>query len=392
MRRTFGGAASRSWRDRQVETDLAITRGNGIPAAQFTKPSLGPIVKTFTHNDIDDLDIYLDPSTVKITDCQYLASYSILPGTTAALVPGQPPRWTASPSGVKVAKDTGEYYRDTNAAHFPAYPLEPGVQSIFAMNPNYPAGEIDIYTSRNMIECLLHFIQKKIGDQDKSFRILVHVVGRTVFLSRYTSDPNEKIQGIVGYGNNYLKASLTYKGETRDAINYQRLVQYKFAGMKMIVRWGSDGYHPHLNSSLFTPSSLGLNPLSNPDAKDLTDSETSLHLKPAGEIISQSAVLDIKTRSALPYAKTAKDVLASEMPRLWITQTPNLVVARHKYGLFAPDEVHQFDARAAVQAWEKNSEAELEKLGALLKEIIVLEETDEQGCGTARPQRLGTDL
>ncbi|KAL3467709.1 hypothetical protein BJX64DRAFT_121637 [Aspergillus heterothallicus] len=86
----------------------------------------------------------------------------------------------------------------------------------------------------------------------------------------------------------------------------------------------------------------------------------------AGMAIPQSAMFDLKTRSA---RKEYKDVLGGELPRLWLAQIPNFVVGFHNRGVF--DEVRVEDVRQEIQDWEAQHQPQLQKLATLLRTLIV---------------------
>lgn len=83
----------------------------------------------------------------------------------------------------------------------------------------------------------------------------------------------------------------------------------------------------------------------------------------SGRMIRQQEVTDIKTRS-----KTVKgDALYKEMPRLWISQTPTFILARHDDGFF--DDVQISDVTPRVNRWEAEHQQLLGRLASLLRHI-----------------------
>jgi len=126
------------------------------------------------------------------------------------------------------------------------------------------------------------------------------------------------------------------------------------------VRFGSDGYFSELDSSsakITTPKKT-TSPTSLTDAfssaslggTTLSKSET-LKIKSAGNEIPQSAVFDLKTRSA---RKAAENDMSDIYPRLWITQVPNLILAYHKRGLF--EDIRKLDVRRELDNWPNKTQ------------------------------------
>ncbi|OJI99393.1 hypothetical protein ASPVEDRAFT_26212 [Aspergillus versicolor CBS 583.65] len=91
----------------------------------------------------------------------------------------------------------------------------------------------------------------------------------------------------------------------------------------------------------------------------------ALTVELGGEIVPQSAMFDLKTRTS---KKEYEDVLKGERPRLWLAQVPNFVIGFHKNGVF--DDVRVEDVREEVRQWEKDEESNLQKLTGLIKMLI----------------------
>ena len=91
---------------------------------------------------------------------------------------------------------------------------------------------------------------------------------------------------------------------------------------------------------------------------------SALQIQTAGSRIPQAAVFDLKTRSA----RRVTNVLEEELPRFWIAQVPNFILARHESGVFRDIEI--IDVTAKVKRWQQDSQNELRQLALLLREII----------------------
>lgn len=60
--------------------------------------------------------------------------------------------------------------------------------------------------------------------------------------------------------------------------------------------------------------------------------------------------------------------MESVLPRLWMSQTPNLIAAYHKGGRF--DDVQILDVRKDLKKWEERNAVNLRKLDAVIRRII----------------------
>jgi len=96
----------------------------------------------------------------------------------------------------KLQQDSGEYFRDQNAARHPSHPIEPAARAVTAQDTFFDTQSLDIFactsTLGNVLGCLR-------GD-DRTFRFTVEAVGKTVFFVRRENTPDEKILGPYGTG------------------------------------------------------------------------------------------------------------------------------------------------------------------------------------------------
>jgi hypothetical protein len=95
-------------------------------------------------------------------------------------VQGKPPRWTPLKDAERVNEDSGQYYRDPNAARYPQYPIAPVIQSVLDLNPDFSTADTDIVACGSTMGNLLRFAR----GQDKSFRFDVQTIGTSVFFIR----------------------------------------------------------------------------------------------------------------------------------------------------------------------------------------------------------------
>jgi hypothetical protein len=107
-------------------------------------------------------------------------------------------------------------------------------------------------------------------------------------------------------------------------------------------------------------------------------------MKYAGDVINQSLIFDLKTRSA---RKKDQDILGEELPRLWVAQIQKFILAYHVDGTFNDIEVR--DVKDEVKAWEEAHRNELSTLAALIHRVIALVRNSPDGKLELRHANLG---
>ncbi|PYH42932.1 uncharacterized protein BP01DRAFT_403792, partial [Aspergillus saccharolyticus JOP 1030-1] len=322
--------------------------------------------------------------TAQIIDSQCLASYNWLSGGEPhILIPGEPPRWAPLSNPTRLAEDSGLYFRDQNAARYPSHPMEPMIQAILASKPDFSLRDTDIVACGSTLGNLLRFVR----GEGKPFRILVEAIGRTVFFMRRENAHDEVIPNVYGYGHTFPEAYTTWSADVKGSESHQRVMKYDLAGMSCLVRFEADGYLPSVAQNSSSRSSEGDPPeaaedllsslknvaISNLPESGLKISET-LKVSAGGEFTSQSAIFDLKTRS---IRKKDEDTLGQELPRLWIAQVPNFILAHHKAGVFS--DIQVVDVRERVKHWEEDQKPTLARFADLLKKIVAFARSSE--CG-----------
>lgn len=282
---------------------------------------------------------------------------------------------------MKLKEDSGNYFRDPNAARYPRYPSEPAVQALLIEQPDFPTTSVDVFACGNTMANLLRFVRK----MDRSFRFLVEVVGGTVFFIRRENSPTEVIPDVRGYGHTFPEAYTTWEADVEGSESHQRIVKYSFGGLEYLVRFESDGYlrekalegesrrraecyddkGPTSLSEIFSLTSLGQKP---------SVSSEALTVERGGQRIPQEAIFDLKTRSA---RKKDQDILAEELPRLWVAQIPNFVLAYHTSGVF--EDIRIQNVRGDIDAWETENEHILRQFALLIQDIVTLARSRSDG-------------
>ncbi|KAK2762565.1 hypothetical protein FQN54_000738 [Arachnomyces sp. PD_36] len=371
------GSGRGYWRDdfRQVPT-----------VDQLPPKPLGPTI-----DSIDIKTLMTEEDTPTIKEVEYVASYNWLNGESPTiLVPGSPPAWTPPVTDTRLKRDSGDVFRDINSARYPSYPLEPTFRSLKAMKPDYDLRDVDIVGCGSTIGNLMRFARS----ERKPFRFDVERVGDTVLFVRKENSPGELIADLQGYGHTFPEAYTTWDPAVRDSCSHQRVVGYDFGGLKFLVRTETDGYvksgrsgqgGPINNSRDLSPP-FDLDPISPEILDDVlrsvalttgmsTSQDQDLKVRMRGEEIPQSQIFDIKTRANY---KTFN--MEEILPRLWLNQTPNFLLAYHKFGLFDKPDVK--NVKEDVLKWEKDNSSVLALFHAVVKRIVdvMLEETEELQC------------
>ncbi|KAF4541080.1 Geranylgeranyl pyrophosphate synthetase [Lasiodiplodia theobromae] len=324
-------------------------------------PPVGKSLKELTAKDLVTSE-ERESNIPTINNCQFVGSYNWLGGieNPVALIPGAPPAWTPLENPKQLEEDSGVYYRDVNAARCPEHPMELAVRTFAARTTKPSTQDVDIFACGSTLGNLLRFVRKV----DKPFRFTVEAVGNTVFFVRKENSPTETMEGVRGYGHTFPDAYTTWGDGTAGSQSHQRLINYDFAGLNCVVRFEGDGYLKHLDSD---PKSEG-------DSPDVVPSTTKVDIRQGGRLVSQDAIFDLKTRSV---KRMDHDILAEEIPRLWVAQIPNFVLAFHTRGTF--EDIRVQNVRRDIEKWENENEDTLRQLAKLIREIAAVAKSRTDG-------------
>lgn len=360
---------------------FAPRRGRGGPQSRFTKREVKPDINKNPVGEllttVDNADLNVKSTKIvgnaSIEDCEYVASYSWIDAKAPTIkVPGRPPLWTPLQHPRRLEEDSGTFFRDPNAARFPAFPTQPAVEAILHINPKFPTEEVDIFGCGSTLGNLLRFVR----GIDKPFRFHLETVGNTVFFVRKENDPRETIDGVRGYGHTFPEAYTTWEHDVRGSESHQRLIQYKFGGCNCLVRFECDGYLPGIGSA---PTAKVGAQASTQDAdellgafesikitRDIPVANGSLQIQSAGHAPLQEAIFDLKTRSG----RFKKEIdMADIYPMLWIKQFQNFVIGYHD-GAGTFQDIRVQDVREDVKSWEQDNRAAIRRLAVLLEKIV----------------------
>ncbi|KAI0900024.1 hypothetical protein F4806DRAFT_276315 [Annulohypoxylon nitens] len=342
------GPRSNNWREPNMTENRGTEQRGNVPDTP-----LGRLITTMALSDISSHAVPTEDT--KITNCKYAASYSLDSSSPPKIiVPGQPGLWEPPQLPSQLPRDFGKYYRDQNGLRFPAHPMQPSVQSLFALNEGFASDSVNIMGCASSLGNILRFVRSV----DSSFRFDVEMIGNTLFLINNNRD--EEIPDVRGYGMTFLDKFTSNQPELRETKSHQRIISYSFGGLKCLVRYECDGYL----------GNTGDEPVATDESRTLNVGQTpvsdSIAVKSAGAIVPQHSIIEIKTRSRLNGQEIN---LGEHLPRLWIRQIPNFIVGYHVKGTF--EDVQNKNVQQDLHEWESSHESELRKFASVLRQLIV---------------------
>ncbi len=248
--------------------------------------------------------------------------------------------------------------------------MEPTIRAVRAMQPKYDFQSLDVVgcgsTFGNLMRCA--------SSQPRPFRFDIDVVGETLFLVRREKSPLEQITDLRGYGHTFPEAHTSWDAEVGGSCSHQRIIDYDFGGLHLLVRTETDAYVKEPNSTPAAVKSstmqttfedaLGEISLSSHDftlQSSISDQKLQLTMK--GSIVDQAQIFDIKTRAS--YAPYDMNEI---LPRLWLNQTWKFLIAYHDHGCFDDPKVK--DVKQDVLQWQLANTSLLARFHALIKRII----------------------
>lgn len=260
------------------------------------------------------------------------------------------------------------------------------IQAILTQKPEFSLSGVDIIGCGSTLGNLLRFA----CGRPQSFRMLVEVVGNTIFFIRRENSPFETIPDVRGYGHTFPEAYTTWGAGVQGSESHQRLVNYVFAGMNFLVRFEVDGFLPALIPEGFKLQTNHTCGTVGAEADDIflsiqgvnisslplttIDAKQKLMVRTRGHLIPQCAVFDLKTRSV---KRMDDQTVEEQLPRLWIRQIPNFVLAYHAGGKF--DDIRILDVREKLKHWEAAQQPALVRYANLLKIVVSFARSMDRG-------------
>lgn len=301
----------------------------------------------------------LKQAYAKIREVKHLASYNWLERQKPTIaVPGSPRLWAPPKFPKRVPKDTGRVFISQNAARHPQSPLEPLFRALLLAQPAFDFRDVDLVTDRNNIRKLLTFVNPKLDKYPiKPFTINVEVCHNTVLFDRVVPTPETIVRPnqFVGYGHNLEEAFTANRVD--GSTGHHRVVSYTFNGLNLIVRHETDAFRSPGPAPAHTP-------VTDPPPRPRPAAPGSaLMVTEAGSEVPLEWTMELKTHGASNPID-----LNHVIPQLWVSQTPNLVLAFHRDGRFRVPPTDRVTNK--ISKWQKENYNDLRALGELIKRII----------------------
>lgn len=330
--------------------------------------------------------ISLEPDDTAVTSntrFETLCSYNWLKDGSAIVVPGMhcsvlkfqtqlirstggAPRWKPRNLPVTLSLDRGYQLVDEDSFRVPKYPFEPVFQALSVENPNIRLDNVDVVANRNSLRKLLDFAA---GRRQYPFRMDLHMVGNTLFVSRKEKSARAMINGSInsGYGHSFETVfTIPQTGLSRSS-SHHRVVRYNLGCLDCVVRFEVDAYYEtNQPEDIATAAEVRIN--------DMATALANLSTGPLrGDVVTRGIARVIyKGKPMVPATLAELKVRKIErpnqaMPQLWFGRIPYLITGKHVTGV-----VHSIScvhAKQNFESWEKTNQETLRKLASLLKEL-----------------------
>jgi hypothetical protein len=221
---------------------------------------------------------------------------------------------------------------------------------------------VDIVACGSTLGNLLRFALGK----PEPFSLVAHAVGKTAFLIRREHDPQQLIQGIHGFGHSFVEANTTWNHDTISSSSHQRLISYFLGQHRVILRFEVDSYITSESDGIDRDEDGGVNITAGAIEDDMAAlwkvkrskiGSGPVEILRRGMSVPLASAIDIKTRSS---RKKKEDIVAEQLPRLWIRQIEHLVLAFHDKGVFQPATAE--NVSEAIVDWEQRNEVAIARL------------------------------
>ncbi|KAK7689954.1 hypothetical protein QCA50_006594 [Cerrena zonata] len=318
--------------------------------------------------------------SVDIEDLQCIGSYNWVNNTKPTIiVPGSPPIWKNKSIPFRLQRDHEICYIDQNGHRLQTRSLLPLFRAVDIIaeddaDADIDWREVDIVTDRNGLRKLLRWIDSRgDGDRPREFRIDLQLAGEnTVLMSRWEqatwAPPSQ------GFGFSFEEETTIPAPGCEKSTGHHRIVQYKFGGLNMVVRFEVDACLEALPTrtagrvnvddmiSQLGGLSLSSTSTSSPSS---TTSNTDVSIIRAGKIVPQSSILEMTTRSE---RNVESYDWKESYPQLYLSQTPHHFLAVHRSGMFNQIKKRNLEDREMKEI-HAGIERSFRKLNTLLKTI-----------------------
>ncbi|TGZ79147.1 hypothetical protein EX30DRAFT_373284 [Ascodesmis nigricans] len=322
--------------------------------------------------------IPLDPSlSYHKEDYRVLTSYN-LKSNHSIVVPGSPAVYTPSRQQIpfSLQPDAGNVLADPNRHVFGTCPHEPLIRSIKLTTSDYDFKKTDFIIDRRNMRWLLEFCSSRNSQQER--RIDVECVGPNNTILVYTNlGPTRRRGDSFGYGHNFEDA-VTRKtkyfygprpekgGVPGKVLGHWRACSYTLGGINICQRFEVDACYSG-------PSGIeNIIPCIKHDFRIPHGQPTSfVHGKctihKAGFLAAPHTIMELKTRKFQGENQKESGLKSKFFEQVWFSDTPWLVLGRHRKGCFTDVQVK--NVQQELELWAERNKDSLRRLAALLKMI-----------------------
>lgn len=267
---------------------------------------------------------------------------------------------------VTLPRDTGYQFIDQNAFRVPGYPFEPAFRALSVMNASVLLDDVDLVVNRNSLRKLLDFAA---GRRQDPFRMDLHMIGDTLFVSRREKTARQMIHGAVnsGYGHSFETIFTKSQAGLDRSSSHHRVVRYKLGCLDCVVRFEVDACYEDNETQRSAPAAVE-------NIDDIVGSLAGLSIGQAPpdsetrgvtKVVLQGTPVASTSLAELKAHKTAR--INKAVPQLWFGRTPYLITGKHVEGTVHSVSCDHVGEK--FEAWETANQNTLRKLVNLLKEL-----------------------
>jgi len=346
----------------------------------------------FTNLSTSSLKTFAIPSdvpSVAIRDFSTVGSHSWteIDGDPAIAVPGCPPKWLEPRLPLRVPADEGLRFIDHTGAQcerLGVSRLLPLIQAVEICTPTFDFRALSILCNRNNLRNLLSWIEGP-ADTVKDFRIDLHLAngGKTLVMVQYEVNCTELTPGgtFRGFGDNFRKSCVeAVAGQTK----HNRVVTFRLGDLRLLMEHKVEAYADErraarsddMNSLI---SSFGRIRITDRARRPPVMSRASAPTSATSVIFTDGKVRVQKTKDTFKdYNFVEVKTMAQRKtidwrifhPQLYLSQTKQVLVARHARGQFVSIEKHQLNDEALRQQTE-HTEQTLGRLVEFMRRLFV---------------------
>ncbi|MCJ1347137.1 hypothetical protein MMC31_005358, partial [Peltigera leucophlebia] len=296
-----------------------------------------------TSFDAGRLDIGSE-TVVSNTDAELLCTYNWISSKPSAIfVPGAPPAWSPKKLPITLPMDPGLFCPQQAAYKPPEYPYEPLYQALSIMNPEIDFNATHLVTNRRCLQMLFNFAS---GITFQDFRIDLHMVHKTLFLTRRTKKRYlvAHADGTTKIGSNFESAFTKSESGLEDSSSHHRVVGYSLGDLKCVVRFEADACYEKENEGPQVMDKRRVDFFSSLSGEELRAKCEQVSSSAEPKIAAAAAAADVSPHtsvvlggrivpsSSMAELKTYQGshfYMDKHLPQLWFGRTSNLLVGNH---------------------------------------------------------------